>query len=116
MNWNHREALLFIAKHDRCGNPQAAPRAGARVVGDLVRSGRFCCALLVMAGCISAQAATFTWTGGSEDWFNPNNWTPAGVPASGDTVNFSSGTINLTAPVTINAGTVLVQEGIREFP
>jgi choice-of-anchor C domain-containing protein len=50
------------------------------------------------------KAATFTWTGSvSSDWFNTNNWSPAGLPGSNDTVNFNSGTINLSAPVTINA-------------
>ncbi len=49
------------------------------------------------------QAATFTWTGAaSTDWFNTNNWSPTGLPGSNDTVNFNSGTINLSAPVTIN--------------
>ncbi|MDB6065752.1 MAG: delta-60 repeat domain protein [Pedosphaera sp.] len=53
-----------------------------------------------MAGWIPAQGATVIWNGSvSSDWFNPANWTPVGLPASGDTVNFSSGSINLTAPV-----------------
>ena len=40
-------------------------------------------------------AATFTWTSStSSDWFNPTNWSPAGVPGTNDTVNFSGGTIN----------------------
>src|SRR5271154_1237484 len=50
------------------------------------------------------KAATFTWTGSaSTDWFNTNNWSPVGLPGSNDTVNFNSGTINLSAPVAINA-------------
>jgi len=45
-----------------------------------------------------------TWTGSANgDWFNPTNWTPAGVPASNDTVNVGSGSINLTATVVIGA-------------
>jgi hypothetical protein len=49
----------------------------------------------------SAQNAK-TWNGSvSSDWFDPNNWTPPGVPATNDIVNFSSGTLNATAPVTI---------------
>ncbi|HEX3716951.1 MAG TPA: DUF642 domain-containing protein [Verrucomicrobiae bacterium] len=52
----------------------------------------------------SGKAATFTWTGSiSSDWFNTNNWSPLGLPGSNDTVNFNSGAINLSAPVTINA-------------
>ncbi len=43
-----------------------------------------------------------TWNGSvSSDWYNPTNWTPTGVPAASDTINFGSGSINLTAPVTI---------------
>jgi hypothetical protein len=57
--------------------------------------------VLLKAGWCSA--ATFTWNGSvSSDWFNSNNWTPVGVPASTDTINFSSGTINLTSSITIN--------------
>ncbi|MGP8235550.1 MAG: hypothetical protein ACLQVW_09080, partial [Limisphaerales bacterium] len=37
----------------------------------------------------------------SSDWFDPNNWSPVGVPGAVDTVNFATGTINLTAAVTI---------------
>ena len=60
-----------------------------------------CLSLFLKAASVSA--ATFTWTGSaSSDWFNTNNWSPAGLPASTDTVNFSAGTINLTAPVTFN--------------
>jgi hypothetical protein len=52
----------------------------------------------------ACPAATFTWTGAaSTDWFNTNNWSPAGLPGLSDTVNVSSGTINLSAPVIINA-------------
>jgi hypothetical protein len=62
---------------------------------------RLCLSILLMTGCCSA--ATFTWNGSvSSDWFNRTNWTPAGVPASTDTINFNSGTINLTNLVTIN--------------
>ena len=35
------------------------------------------------------------------DWFQATNWTPAGVPATNDTINFGSGTIDFTAPVTV---------------
>ncbi len=56
--------------------------------------------LLLGAGGLAATgvfAASFTWNGSaSADWFNTNNWAP---PGSGpdDTVNFSSGTINLAS-------------------
>ncbi|HWV98604.1 MAG TPA: hypothetical protein VNZ64_02815 [Candidatus Acidoferrum sp.] len=59
---------------------------------------RLCFIGLIAAGPLSG--ATFIWTGSvSTDWFNTNNWSPAGLPASTDTVTFTSGTINLTAPV-----------------
>jgi hypothetical protein len=49
------------------------------------------------------NANSFTWTGASSsDWFDPNNWNPAGVPGTSDCINVVGGTINLTAPVTIN--------------
>jgi len=52
-------------------------------------------------GTAGAQT-TRTWNGSvSTDWSNPNNWTPVGVPAANDTINFTGGTINRTAPVTI---------------
>jgi len=58
-----------------------------------------CAYVLCQIGLCSA--ATFTWTGSvSTDWFNTNNWSPAGLPGDGDTVGFASGTINFTAPVT----------------
>src|SRR5512140_1582876 len=45
---------------------------------------------------------TRTWNGSAGNaWYNASNWTPTGVPDTNDMVNFSSGTINLTAPVTI---------------
>ena len=47
---------------------------------------------------VSAQTNR-TWTGSMNmDWFNPGNWSPAGVPASNDIVNLTNGTIVLTAP------------------
>ena len=46
-----------------------------------------CAALLPLA----AQAATYTWTGAaSGQWSNPGNWSPAGVPAAGDSLAFSA--------------------------
>ncbi len=64
---------------------------------------KLCFALLISMGWFSVQGATLTWNGSvSTDWFNKTNWTPAAVPGSGDTVNFSSGTISPSAPVTFN--------------
>src|ERR1700722_3973778 len=44
-----------------------------------------------------------TWNGSvSSDWFNATNWTPPGVPGTSDIVNVTNGTVNFSAPVTIN--------------
>ncbi len=60
-----------------------------------------CASVLLKTGWCSA--ATFTWTGSvSSDWFTAGNWTPAGVPASSDTINLTNGTIDLTNSVTLN--------------
>jgi len=41
---------------------------------------------------ISAQAASRLWKGTvSADWFTPENWEPAGVPASSDSVTIANG-------------------------
>ncbi|MCX6924828.1 MAG: hypothetical protein NT154_16695, partial [Verrucomicrobia bacterium] len=45
---------------------------------------------------------TKTWVGPANgDWYGPTNWSPAGVPGLYDTIIVTSGTVNLTAPVTI---------------
>ncbi|MGA9777877.1 MAG: hypothetical protein WBS33_06360, partial [Verrucomicrobiia bacterium] len=60
-----------------------------------------CLSVLLKAGWCSA--ATSTWNGSvSSDWFNATNWIPVGVPASSNTINFASGTINLTNTVAIS--------------
>jgi hypothetical protein len=49
-----------------------------------------------------AKADNKTWTGStSTDWFNAANWTPAGVPAAGDNVFISSGTVVANAAVSL---------------
>src|SRR3954447_26871670 len=42
------------------------------------------CLLLAAADCL---AATKDWNDGSDNWSNAADWTPAGVPGAGDTVN-----------------------------
>lgn len=47
-------------------------------------------------------AVTFVWNGSdSEDWYDPGNWTPFGVPGTNDIIDITNGTIDLTSPVTI---------------
>src|SRR5262245_4658249 len=67
-----------------------------------MRAGRIAAVLLLSLGLASAQTNR-TWTGAVDsDWFKPGNWSPAGAPAANDILNFPSGTITLTAPVTIS--------------
>ncbi len=40
--------------------------------------------------CACALAETRTWTGSDGDWNNAANWSPAGVPAAGDTAVFNA--------------------------
>ena len=50
----------------------------------------------------AAAQTVYTWNGSANsDWFNSANWTPNGVPAFNDIINFTNGTINLSAPVSI---------------
>ncbi|MDX1529892.1 MAG: hypothetical protein R3362_00060, partial [Rhodothermales bacterium] len=50
---------------------------------------------------------THTWNGGSGDWNEPANWTPADVPDFGDTAIFPSGTATLTTDVSV--GTLRIE-------
>ncbi|HEV8267494.1 MAG TPA: autotransporter-associated beta strand repeat-containing protein [Thermoanaerobaculia bacterium] len=44
---------------------------------------------------LSATATTRQWTGASNNvWNNSNNWSPNGVPANGDDLEFPSGALN----------------------
>ena len=48
------------------------------------------------------SGTNYVWTGGaSSDWFNPANWTPAGVPGAQDAATISSGGPTLTADVNL---------------
>src|SRR5208337_3808462 len=73
----------------------------------LRKSRRFCTrgtilTFILSLGFASAQTNR-TWTGSvSTDWFNPNNWSPTGVPATNDIINFTNGTISLSAPVIVS--------------
>ena len=66
------------------------------------------------------EAATKTWTGAAgSEWNIASNWSPSGVPSSGDDViipvvanmpTISSGTVSLRK-LTISAGVTLTQTG-----
>src|SRR5262249_10895978 len=47
--------------------------------------------------------ATKTWIDSTDNWTNPADWSPAGVPGPGDDVVISFGTVSLTTPVTVGS-------------
>lgn len=57
--------------------------------------------------------ALVDWTGGSGDWFDPENWNTGTVPAVGDVAVLLSGTAAITAADVINYGTDGVFEGVQ---
>src|SRR5205814_1411847 len=53
--------------------------------------------LMFFAAATAHAGTTYSWAGAASDqWTNPNNWNPVGVPSSGDSVAFPSGAANLT--------------------
>lgn len=57
---------------------------------------------LLALGASYCPAVTFVWNGSdSEDWYDPGNWTPFGVPGTNDIIDITNGTIDLTSPVVI---------------
>ena len=48
------------------------------------------------------SGSSYVWTGSaSSDWFNPANWSPAGVPGAQDAATINSGSPTLTANVNL---------------
>src|SRR5262245_16010682 len=47
--------------------------------------------------------ATKTWNDGTDNWNNPIDWTPTGVPGPGDDAVISFGTVSLHTPVTVRS-------------
>src|SRR5262245_31290963 len=43
------------------------------------------------------HAATISWTGGSGDWTNANNWNPTQIPSASDHVLINSGSVTVPA-------------------
>ena len=59
--------------------------------------------LLVIFNYTTAAQTTYTWNGGSGNWSEPTNWTPAGVPGAVDSaIIVTTGTITLTTDITIS--------------
>jgi hypothetical protein len=55
---------------------------------------------LVVALALPLEAQTArTWRGVNGDWFNPANWTPSGVPAAGDSILVTGGSISASQPI-----------------
>lgn len=47
--------------------------------------------VLAVFASIAASAASYTWNGSASNlWSNPLNWTPNGVPQSGDSLTFGN--------------------------
>lgn len=87
-------------------------------VSDALRRVRGACAL-VLAGGLSAHAATLTWDGGSwsagtggtgTDWGTAANWRPDTVPADGDSVQFNAANLvtNASGTTTLDSNTVVM--------
>lgn len=57
-------------------------------------------ALLTAFSPLVAQT-TYTWIGGDSTWNEPANWSPNGVPGTGDNVIIGSGTVKLTTNVQV---------------
>lgn len=50
-------------------------------------------ALCLILGVVTAQATTYTWTNNANGtWQNAGNWSPNGIPTTGDTAIFSNAT------------------------
>jgi hypothetical protein len=47
--------------------------------------------------------ATKTWIDGTDNWNNPIDWSPTGVPGTGDDAVIPFGTVSLTTPVTVGS-------------
>ncbi len=67
--------------------------------------------LLLLAVAPAAAQTTYTWNGGNGPWNDPSRWSPTGVPAAGDVVHISSGTVTLSGNTTV-AGLHLSNTGI----
>ncbi len=61
--------------------------------------------VLIVPATMFSNSVVKLWTGAADNnWTNASNWSPAGMPATNDAISvFTTGTINLTSPVTINS-------------
>jgi hypothetical protein len=72
-----------------------------------------CAVLLSLLAPCAAWAQSKTWNGSENtNWHTAGNWTPAGVPGSGDTVLIPPGTGNIEVNSTIAVSTLTLQRTI----
>jgi hypothetical protein len=66
-------------------------------------------ALLALVGGARGASCTKTWNGGSGAWETPSDWTPSGVPGSGDSVCITaSGTYTVTLDENTSVASLIV--------
>jgi hypothetical protein len=78
---------------------------------DIQRALRRLAGVLLGAALLGAAAAasqavaleTRVWTGGTGSWDDPTQWSPAGVPGTGDTAVVGSGAVSVDGSVTVGA-------------
>jgi len=91
---------------DCCPTSRACPNGGSRVphlVVNPTRRTRPVAAITLLTAFLmfitsAAQATSYSWNASSGDWFTNTNWSPIGVPGSGDNVTIgNSGTCILNS-------------------
>jgi hypothetical protein len=77
------------------------------------------CCLALLVGYVTCTAYTFSGTGGNNQWLTATNWSPNGVPGTGDTATIPAGfNVLITANTVLNAyitneGTLTISTGMR---
>jgi hypothetical protein len=78
---------------------------GTNYRNGIVKSGFTALVLLILAG--NVQGTAYNWKGAtSSDWNTASNWSPSGIPGSGDAV--SIGVVSFTNQPILGAGTTTV--------
>ena len=81
-------------------NDQATPTGIFSIPGHSLAK-RVATVLMALAIACTAKAASYTWTGAADDlWSTSANWSPAGVPGTGDEVTFDYGDALVTEGIT----------------
>lgn len=70
----------------------------------------------VFANTFSATGTSYTWTGNiSTAWNTASNWSPSGVPGTGDGVHIYSGTYNPVLPANITINSLYMHSGTLDL-